>query len=116
VLALCALVAFLLPVFGPSPTTAAATSASRLPIVICTADGLAVLDGGDEGSGEPTGEGHALSCLACVLRLGSPPPEPLAGLSLPHAGVAHRLALPAAAEPQASPHLRPDKTGPPARA
>lgn len=112
-----ALFAFLLPSIGPSAAAAGPEplSPAPFPLVICTADGLVVLHGEDGGSGEPAGDGHDLSCLACLLRLGSPPPGPVGALAPPCLGTAARAAAPMAGEPRSPPRLRPDKTGPPAR-
>jgi hypothetical protein len=114
-LAVLALLAFLLPAFGPRAQAGAA--AASLPHVICTADGLIVLAVDGEGQGAPAEEKHELSCLACLLRL-APQPE-AAGVALRIPAVAEAPTpgwAAATAAARAPPHLRPDKTGPPARA
>lgn len=114
-LAALALLAFLLPAFGPRGQAEA--SPAPFPLVICTADGLVLLTPEGAGEGTPADEAHELSCLACLLRLAPQPHAPDATLRPP--------ALSAAPAPgwassthaaRAPPHLRPDKTGPPAGA
>lgn len=113
-LAVLALLAFLPPTFAPRAQ--AGGEASGIPLIICTADGLVLLtqEPGDEP--EPAHPPHDLSCLACLLRLASPPldvaavakPPALAAVPAPAWALADAVV-------QAPPHLRPDKTGPPSR-
>jgi hypothetical protein len=119
VLALLALLAFLPPGFAkPAQAEGMAGSAEAgFALVICTADGLIVLSPDQGGEREPAQPQHDLSCLACLLRLASPPPAIAA--APPRAAEAAPPAMAwavADAAPRARPHLRPDKTGPPSRA
>ncbi len=112
-----ALLAFLLPAFGQRTQARAEPAPATLPLVICTADGLVLLTPDEEGKGGPAGEKHELSCLACLLRLAAQPHA--AGVALSPPAVAEAPPpgwAPASPEARAPPHLRPDKTGPPARA
>ncbi len=113
-LAILALLAFLPPAFAPQARTI--SEAPGFPLIICTADGLVLLtpETGDEPAEEPPS--HDLSCLACLLRLASPPPA-LAVVAEPAAPSRTPVLawVVADAVPQVRPHLRPDKTGPPRR-
>lgn len=111
-LAFLALLAFLPPAFVPHAR--AGGEAGGFQLIICTADGMIVLTQDEGGEPAPAPDQHDLSCLACLLRLGSPPPGLAAAIQPPAAAHAPAIFWAAAdAAPRDPPHLRPFKTGPP---
>jgi hypothetical protein len=119
-LAVIALVSALVPAVawaGRAAPAATVGAAAPVEIVICTTNGLVTLALAGDRQDAPSGladEGH---CAACLRMDPAVAPPPLAAAPPPApAPVAEAPPAPAPAIPRATPHVRPDATGPPASA